>query len=172
MTFDAVPPGTQPSRTRPTAICARTVGSPTPVRDSSDATSQPKPAMKTYWLQMPISTSVGFLRMYLKSSALSVMPIPNMMTHRSMLTKPKLGKFSFRNGTPERSIEMFWPIHTNGCGTSREKTTMGTVKHKSTFLEKNVLNFCNADIGNYLFLSVKQAAETNSCRPVSFSYLL
>ena len=45
---------------------------------------------------------------------------------------------------------------------------MGTVKHKSTFLEKNVLNFCNADIGNYPFLSVKQAAETNSCRPVSF----
>ena len=84
MTFDAVPPGTQPSRTRPTAICARTVGSPTPVRDSSDATSQPKPAMKTYWLQMPISTSVGFLRMYLKSSALSVMPMPNMMMPRKV----------------------------------------------------------------------------------------
>lgn len=90
--------------------------------------------------------------MYLKSSALSVMPMPNMMMHRSMLTKPRLGKFSFRNGMPERSnLRCSGPIHTNGCGTSREKTTMGTVKHTSTFLEKNVLSFCNADIGNYPF---------------------
>ena len=92
ITFDAVPPGTQPSSTRPTAICAQTSGPPMPVKLSSFATSQPNPAMQMYWLKMPISTSRGRRKISAKSSARSVMPMPNMMTPSSRLTKLILGK--------------------------------------------------------------------------------
>ena len=103
MTLEAVPPGTQPSSTRPTAIWAQASGPPTPVTLRSLATSQPKPAMHTYWLQMPTSTSPGRRRIRAKSSARSVRPMPNMMTPSSRFTKPREEKCCPMKGTQLRS---------------------------------------------------------------------
>ncbi len=71
MTFEAVPPGQQATRIRPTAI-----GGERPIHP---ATAQPASGMMTNWAAMPSSAIHGVLSASRKSAKRRVNPMPSMM---------------------------------------------------------------------------------------------
>ncbi len=76
-TFDAVPPGQQPTRMTPAASAGGSC--------SAAAISQPRNGMMAYCATTPITTGMGRLAIMAKSGAVSVSPMPNMMIPRSGL---------------------------------------------------------------------------------------
>ncbi|GAB3792129.1 hypothetical protein GCM10028868_07150 [Virgibacillus kimchii] len=76
MTFDAVPPGQQPTRITPTATSG---GNCKPT-----ANAKAMSGMMTNCAPTPMATSFGLLNTSLKSCVVSVNPIPNMTTPSSM----------------------------------------------------------------------------------------
>lgn len=74
MTFEDVPPGTEPSISKPTAKAG--------FRRSNLATSTAPSGMITNWATTPMSTGIGRRTTSLKSGMVRVRPIPNMMIIR------------------------------------------------------------------------------------------
>lgn len=79
MTFDAVPPGAEPTRITPTAIAG---SSP-----NTTASSQPASGMMRNCATTPTMRATGFLPTMAKSDRRSVMPMPSMMTMRRYVTR-------------------------------------------------------------------------------------
>ena len=77
MTFEAVPPGQHPTRITPMA----SAGSSLNIRVNASASS----GITVNCARQPTSTSLGRLKTTRKSAALSVRPMPNMMTPSSGL---------------------------------------------------------------------------------------
>ena len=92
ITFEATPPGQEPTSTTPAAISG---GKPKAV-----ASPQPTKGITPNWSTMPTKTGQGILRTRVKSPRLRVVPIPNMMswmrgTMRTLVWKlPQLLKSS------------------------------------------------------------------------------
>lgn len=86
MTFEAVPPGTEPSMSRPTA----SIG----LSPKTLATMTAPSGMITNCATTPTSTGVGRRAISLKSGMVKVRPMPNMMIMRKYV----MYCFSGRNG--------------------------------------------------------------------------
>ena len=77
ITLEEVPPGTEPSISRPTASAG--------FRSSTQATKIARSGMITNWATTPMMTGTGRFAIILKSGMVSVSPIANMMIIRKML---------------------------------------------------------------------------------------
>lgn len=86
ITLEAVPPGTQPSNTRPAANSAGKFMS-LAIRNATDG-------MMINWAQTPIITGSGLVMMILKSTAFKVSPIPNMTTPSNIVMNPPIPKMA------------------------------------------------------------------------------
>jgi len=75
ITFDAVPLGQHPTRIKPAASSGESL--------RSNATENATPGITKYLIRMPNNTSSGLVRTNLKSSRVSVSPIPSIMIPNS-----------------------------------------------------------------------------------------
>ena len=106
MTLEAVPPGQQPTSTTPSAKS----GGKLNIRVSSQAV----PGMMVNCAMLPIITSLGRVNTTLKSSGLSVSPMPNITSPSKGLIAVGFTQLKVEGLNSERPAEQYQYTHIAG----------------------------------------------------------